>query len=452
MKKSVILSLALVLVLSTVGAAFANDNPFVDVPARHWAYDAVNQLNKAGILEGSGERFNGDKPLTRYEIAQIVAKAMTKADNADSVSKANINKLAKEFAYELNGLGVRVTTLEKKQPKLAFSGVLALRYNITDYQEPSKKMSDVFAQYRLRLDAVAKIDENTTFGMRLVTNQPSKSNLYNDTWQKFGETAQSSSNLSNIDRVYFTTQVGAVAATVGRQAFAVDRQNILMDSGAFSYDGVKAAWKINDYNVTANYGRFLKGAAYTDATKTALYSNLDLAGLAVGSNAGKIDWSLGYFNLRNPVTDKDAIKWSVIGATYKFEDKLSLNTVYAKNDGEKMAADKGNDVWAAKVIYGDQAMNKKGASNIAFQYVDKKANAFVNNYSMLVTTSGIANYQNVDFKLFVVQYNYAFSSSFNTCLEYAKVNPATSTYVSNNVETANSAKKEQYRIITNILF
>jgi hypothetical protein len=452
MNKNTVIFLILTLLLTVTGTAFASENPFIDVPADHWAYGAINQLHKAGIIEGSKGQYAGDKALNRYEMAQIVAKAMGKADKADASTKEMIRKLAAEFSEELKSLGVRVTALEKSQPKIKFSGAVNLRYNITNYQDPSSKGSDVFAQYRLRLDAVAKVDDKTSVGLRFVTNEPNKSNLFNDTWQKFGENAQSSSNLSNIDRVYFITKVGAVDTTVGRQSFAVDRQGVLMDPGAFSFDGVKAVWKLNDYNFTANYGRFLKGAAYSDATKTALYSNLDIASLTVGTKTGKLDWSLGYFNLRNPLTDKDAIKWSVAGATYYFTDKLSVNTVYAQNDGEKIVADKGDNVWAAKIIAGDQAMNKKGAKNFVFHYVDKKANAFVNNFSMLTTTSGLANHQNIDFKLFAVQYNYAFSNSFNTCLEYARIDPAKTTYLKAGVETPNDSKKEQYRIITNLLF
>ena len=53
MKKNLILTLALVFVLGIAGTAFAN--PYSDVPAGHWAYKAVNDLHKAGIMEGAVE-------------------------------------------------------------------------------------------------------------------------------------------------------------------------------------------------------------------------------------------------------------------------------------------------------------------------------------------------------------------------------------------------------------
>ena len=112
MKKSLIVTLALVFILGIAGTAFAAANPFVDVPAKHWAYESVSKLAAAGIVDGYGDgTFRGDKTMTRYEMAQIVAKAMAKSDKADAQMKATIDKLAVEFAAELNNLGVRVAKL-----------------------------------------------------------------------------------------------------------------------------------------------------------------------------------------------------------------------------------------------------------------------------------------------------------------------------------------------------
>jgi len=78
--------MAIASILCFASTVFAG--PFADVPARNWAYDAVNQLAKAGIVEGYGDQtFRGDKTITRYEMAIIVAKAMEHADKADSTYK-----------------------------------------------------------------------------------------------------------------------------------------------------------------------------------------------------------------------------------------------------------------------------------------------------------------------------------------------------------------------------
>ena len=118
MKKSLVLAMAMA--LGVTASAYAA-NPFSDVPAGHWAYDSINKLAAAGVIDGYGDgTFGGDKLMTRYEMAQIVAKAMAKG--------ANVDKLAAEFADELDNLGVRVANLEKKADNVKITGELRFRY------------------------------------------------------------------------------------------------------------------------------------------------------------------------------------------------------------------------------------------------------------------------------------------------------------------------------------
>ncbi|WP_294149748.1 S-layer homology domain-containing protein, partial [uncultured Selenomonas sp.] len=113
MKKTLVSALTTALVVGAASTTFAASNPFSDVPADHWAYDAVSQLAADGVIEGYGDStFQGNKNITRYEMAQMVAKAMAKKD-VSGADKAMIDKLAAEFADELNNLGVRVSNLEK---------------------------------------------------------------------------------------------------------------------------------------------------------------------------------------------------------------------------------------------------------------------------------------------------------------------------------------------------
>ena len=72
MKKSLVLAMAMA--LGVTASAYAA-NPFSDVPAGHWAYDSVNKLAAAGIVDGYGNgTFGGDRLMTRYEMAQIVGE------------------------------------------------------------------------------------------------------------------------------------------------------------------------------------------------------------------------------------------------------------------------------------------------------------------------------------------------------------------------------------------
>ena len=105
MKKTVMMVAAAMGISSLAFAA----NPFSDVPQGHWAYASFAQLSGSGILEAYPDStFAGERTMTRYEMAQIVAKALAKgAIGAD-------DRLVAEFAEELDQLGVRVAALEKQ--------------------------------------------------------------------------------------------------------------------------------------------------------------------------------------------------------------------------------------------------------------------------------------------------------------------------------------------------
>jgi hypothetical protein len=102
-------------ILSLGRAALAT--PFADVPANHWAYQYIQALAADGIIDGyNSGNFNGNRPMTRYEAAAMVARAVNKVSEV-SASKEDLDKLAKlvdAFRDELDALGVRVTNLEDR--------------------------------------------------------------------------------------------------------------------------------------------------------------------------------------------------------------------------------------------------------------------------------------------------------------------------------------------------
>ena len=142
MKKTLLL--AMTIAMGITASAYAA-NPFSDVPAGHWAYDAVNKLAAEGVVDGYPDgTYGGDKLMTRYEMAQIVAKAMAKG--------ANVDKLAAEFAGELDSLGVRVANLEKKADNVRITGQIRYEYGDRsgDYKKLSNGKAGKVAQHRLR--------------------------------------------------------------------------------------------------------------------------------------------------------------------------------------------------------------------------------------------------------------------------------------------------------------
>lgn len=97
---------------------------FPDVPATHWARDAVAQLAAKGIVEGYPDgTFKGDRAATRWEMAMVVARLLAKMEqeHATFATKADLEalkQLVNTLRDELDALGVRVTNLEDNLAKL----------------------------------------------------------------------------------------------------------------------------------------------------------------------------------------------------------------------------------------------------------------------------------------------------------------------------------------------
>jgi len=118
MRRAFLSALALACGALLARPASAPATPFADVPANHWAYQAIQTLSADGLIDGYPDgSFKGDRPLTRYEMAAIVARVIAKleATGAGTASKTDLDKLQKlidALKDELDALGVRVTTLE----------------------------------------------------------------------------------------------------------------------------------------------------------------------------------------------------------------------------------------------------------------------------------------------------------------------------------------------------
>ena len=172
MKKTLVSALTTALVVGAASTTFAAANPFSDVPADHWAYDAVSQLAADGVIEGYGDTtFKGNQNITRYEMAQMVAKAMAKSD-VSAADKALIDKLAAEFSDELGNLGVRVSNLERNADKVKWNGVLEYTYTSTrhDAGTTAKERKNNVDEYVFRLEPKAEVNKNWDVHARLDAN------------------------------------------------------------------------------------------------------------------------------------------------------------------------------------------------------------------------------------------------------------------------------------------
>lgn len=147
MNKKLLASLVVAGILST-GTAFAN--PFDDVPKDHWSYDAVKTLADRGIIDGYGDgTFRGDKLITRYEMAQIVGRAISRGGAAGSADKATIDKLSLEYADELNALGIRVDKVEKETAGVRDLKISHWIQTENTYGDTTARSNDSLHEYEL---------------------------------------------------------------------------------------------------------------------------------------------------------------------------------------------------------------------------------------------------------------------------------------------------------------
>ncbi|TAM60955.1 S-layer homology domain-containing protein [bacterium] len=137
-----------------LGAAYgllrpAVASPLADVPTQFWATQAVASLAADGIVEGYPDgTFRGERPLTRYEMAQVVSKALAyvRAHGASRKDLETLQQLTFALKDELDALGVRTTDLEDRVATLdrrtAFAQGLYL-HGVFD-QQVSARRRDVF--------------------------------------------------------------------------------------------------------------------------------------------------------------------------------------------------------------------------------------------------------------------------------------------------------------------
>ena len=144
-------------------------NPFADVAEDSWAYQAVAQLSDQGVIDGYPDgTFRGDKNVSRYELAQIIARLMAKEDALNQEQQSTVAKLAQEYNQDLANLGVRVAELEKKTGNTEL--ITELRVQSVDRYDDifkGEKKNEISA--RVRLNTITRVDERNTVYSQLET-------------------------------------------------------------------------------------------------------------------------------------------------------------------------------------------------------------------------------------------------------------------------------------------
>ena len=338
-----------------VTSAFAA-NPFSDVTPDSWAYQAVSQLAAAGIVNGYPDgTFKGQNDITRYEMAQMVAKAMANQDRANAEQQAMINRLADEFSNELNNLGVRVSRLEDRVGNVKVTGDMRIRHQGSEdsgVYSDGKSLTDG----RARVQFNAKVNDKTEAVVRVKGNY------------EFGDSTKGAD--AKIDRAYVDHKFGNHVSAKGGRFQQTIGSGLMYDD---TFDGAQLNVGNDKVQVQGAYGYMVDGAAAGN-------SKSDNPSVAYVGVKGKVDQestvggfysklSSGNLNHNGATVSSDSQDVYGFNADFR-KDKVWVG-------GEWLKASNVNDsqAWTAGVGYGNYDIAKKGTWDVKGQYFNQKANA-----------------------------------------------------------------------------
>lgn len=383
-----------------VTTAFAA-NPFSDVTPNDWAYQSVAQLAAAGVINGYPDgTFKGQNNITRYEMAQMVAKAMANESRANAEQQAMINRLANEFSDELNNLGVRVSNLENKVGNVKVTGDARLRYQGSDKKgmissdnQDKKSLFDM----RGRVQFNANVNDNTSAVIRVTSGD-----------MEFGD-AKNSSDVE-FDRVYVAHKFGKDTTAVAGRFGAVVGNGLVYDD---TFDGAGITYDNGNFSATAAYGSFMEGGLFDNAENGREYAtgyefanessdtNPTVTLLQAKAKLGEHATLGGFYTFDNKNLDND-----IYGGSLDLNfDKVWVGGEYATFSDEKGAvASNDKDAWVAGIGYGDYDIEKQGTWGVKVQYFDE------GKYSPVVSSTWNQPY-NSDYKAWMASVDYALADN-----------------------------------------
>ena len=368
MKK--ILAIAAAAALTAGVSAYAA-NPFSDVSPDDWAYQAVSDLSDQGVVEGYPDgTFKGERNMTRYELAQVIARLMAREDQLNAEQKATLDKLAGEYADELANLGVRVSNLEKKVGNISWSGDARMQYQHN--LDGAKDHKDSWTG-RLRINADAQVNDQVVVSGRFVTNM-------------YFKNADEDDGNTIMDRIHARwTPNDAFYMDLGRQGVALDQTGVFWDEDGI-FDGVVMGYDNGKFGAEFGYGRF------KDAYKDKYWDSYDKTeawyGKLAGHLGGNSDISAFYLGnvqkTNTTVNDVNVKAWGA-GAT------IGLGDSGLKVDGDFIQTRGNHDfghhnLWTAGLSYGEVDLNKPGSFTLGVHYVRADKNSYLLGNSALDMT------------------------------------------------------------------
>jgi len=384
MKKTLVSALATALVVGAASTTFAASNPFSDVPRDHWAYDAVTKLAADGVVEGYGDgTFRGDRNITRYEMAQMVAKAMAKSDMSAS-DRALVDRLAAEFADELNNLGVRVSNLERNADMVQWRGQLRYTYTSNRLEGQDRKNDN---NLLFRLDPSAEINDHWHVNARLdaSTNMKDDASGNNSDSNVKLKRAWAEGAYDNFDVKLGKMELYSAEGYAAPGALVFDKE----------FSGAEASFG-GDVKLKLQAGRLNLDGAY-DGVKTNQLGSSDTAnyqGAELQYNKGGLMAGAAYYRLGSDnftaVTKNGKDKMNIWAANlgYRFDKNSMLSGAYANNNDIDSSKNKKSYQFGYEYKGADAADKGSWGAYAAYRYLGG-ASIFATDDGALIGSKGL---------------------------------------------------------------
>ncbi len=250
---------------------------FSDVSPNHWAYRSIKKLvEDYGVLGGFPDgTFRGNRNLTRYEAAAMIAKVMEKIEEMASkggkptgLNQSAMDRLKKEFMTELEDLQSEVKKLSKDQqdlqkdldetkdqidmvkdmlPKIHVHGDVTARHEVKTKKISitSKDLDQNAPQVRMRLGIMGESMGGFTFGTRISTSSA------NDITNHFVSVGNLGTKLGiNLDKAWVGLRPWdeALDLTVGRHGNPFVKTTELVWDEDLTFDGSYLKLRFGDMN------------------------------------------------------------------------------------------------------------------------------------------------------------------------------------------------------------
>lgn len=356
MKKIMALAAAAAL---TAGVSALAANPFSDVSTDDWAYQAVSDLSDQGVVEGYPDgSFKGERNITRYELAQIIARLMAKEDQLNAEQRATLDKLAGEYADELANLGVRVSNLEKKAGNISWSGDAKMWY-----VNNSKKTRGDSWKGRMRIKVRGQVNDSTYVQGRFKNQMDFKGDNSSDTI---------------MDWLYVNHTFGDANVTLGRMPVTI-YDGFMFDS---TLKGAKLAYGKDAFDVSLSFGRLVDNEWLYDS------STFDAVLAEAGYDFGAAKLRAAYVKLPGD-KGKETAHFDNMWSTHLSIPVKDFQIFGEYWDSNAKKADKS---WQAGLGYNNFSMKKPGSFdlNLAYNKVGYNANLDGTTYDTGEIWNGIA--------------------------------------------------------------